>query len=283
VNIRKITSMTMFISFILMVVTSIILYIVPQGRVAYWADWHMLGLSKTEWSNLHINLGFLFLFAGLLHMVYNWSAIKAYMKNRARELKVFTPSFNVALLLSLLVGIGTYFEIPPMSTVINFSESIKDSAAVKYGVPPYGHAELSSIKHFTKRQDLDLDKAIELLQESNIQLSDSSVTLAVIAAANGLSPQNIFEIIKPASNIKKGEGKPSFPHSPMTGFGKMTLGAICSEYNLMYQVVRQNFAKKGVTAEVEMTIKEIAAENDKNPMEIFELLHGIANEMQNKL
>jgi hypothetical protein len=274
--------MTMFISFILMVVTSIVLYIDPQGRVAHWTDWHMLGLSKTEWSNLHINLGVLFLFAGLLHMFYNWAPIKAYMKNRARELKVFTPSFNVALLLSLFVGIGTYLEIPPMSTVINFSESIKDAAAEKHGAPPYGRAELSSIKHFAKKQNLDLDKAIELLQESNIQVSDSSVTLAVIAAANGLSPQNIFEIIKPASNIKKGEGHSSFPDSKMTGFGKMTLGAICNEYNLMYQVVRQNLAKKGVKAEAEMTIKEIAAANEKKPMEIFDLIHGIANEMQNK-
>ncbi|MBL4903634.1 MAG: DUF4405 domain-containing protein [Desulfocapsa sp.] len=278
-NIRKITSMTMFISFILMVVTSIILYIVPQGRVAYWADWRMLGLSKTEWSNLHINLGFLFLFAGLLHVFYNWPAIKAYMKNRARELTVFTPSFNVALLLSLLVGIGTYFEIPPMSTVINFSGSIKDSAADKYGVPPYGHAELSSIKHFAKRQGLDVDKAIELLREANIQINDSSVTLADIAGANELSPQEIFEIMKPASNSKKDEEKRSFPRSPMTGFGKMTLNAICAEYNLLYQAVRQNLAEKGVKVEAEMSIKEIAAANEKSPMEIFELLYGIVNEM----
>jgi len=36
VNIRKITAMTMFVSFILLVLTSVILYIVPHGRVAYW-------------------------------------------------------------------------------------------------------------------------------------------------------------------------------------------------------------------------------------------------------
>lgn len=86
----------MLVSFVVLVLTSIILYIVPQGRVAYWADWHLWGMTKTEWGNLHINLGFLFLFAGLLHIFYNWEPIKAYMKNRAKELRVFTPSFNVA-------------------------------------------------------------------------------------------------------------------------------------------------------------------------------------------
>lgn len=152
---RKITSMTMFISFLALVLTSVILYIVPHGRVAYWADWHLWGLTKGEWGNLHINLGFLFLFAGLLHMYYNWAPIKAYMKNRAREIKVFTPAFNVALLLTLVVGVGTYYEVPPMSTVINFGESIKDKASEKYGEPPYGHAELSSLKLFSKKQDMD--------------------------------------------------------------------------------------------------------------------------------
>ena len=147
-NIRKVTSMTMLVSFIFLVMTSILLYIVPHGRVAYWSDWHLWGLTKGEWGNLHINLGFLFLFAGLFHIFYNWSPIKSYMKNKSRELRVFTPSFNVALLLSVVVGVGTYLEIPPMSTVINFSESIKDRASEKYGEPLYGHAELSSLKFF---------------------------------------------------------------------------------------------------------------------------------------
>jgi hypothetical protein len=274
--------MIMLVSFILLVLTSIILYIVPQGRVAYWSDWHLWGLTKGEWGNLHINLGFLFLFAGLLHIFYNWAPITAYMKNKSRELKIFTPSFNVALLLSVVVGVGTYLEIPPMSTVINFSESIKDKASEKYGEPPYGHAELSSLKLFARKQGLDLEKSIELLSKSNIAITDASVTLAVIASDNGLAPQDVFEIIKTASISKKDEESLFFPETPMSGFGKMTLGALCSEYDLMFQIVRQSLAKSGLKAEAEMTIKEIAADNDKNPMEIFELLQGIANEMQKK-
>lgn len=279
-NIRKITSMTMFISFLFLVLTSIILYIVPQGRVAYWADWHLWGLTKTEWGNLHINLGFLFLFAGLLHMYYNWAPIKAYMKNRSRELKVFTPSFNAALLLTLVVGIGTYLEIPPMSSVISLGDSIKDSASEKYGEPPYGHAELSSLKLFSKKQGLDLALGMELLRKENIQFTDSKDTLGAIATANKMSPQEVYNIIKPAAVTKQAEGKISFPDSPMAGFGNKTLGALCSEYNLMFQVIRQNLAKRGVKADAAMTIKEIAAANDKEPMAIFEDLHEIVNEMQ---
>ncbi len=275
---RKITSMTMFISFLLLVLTSVILYIVPHGRVAYWADWHLWGLSKVEWGNLHINLGFLFLFAGLLHMYYNWSPIKAYMKNRSREMKVFTASFNVALLLTLVVGVGTYLEIPPMSTVINFGESIKDKASEQYGEPPYGHAELSSLKLFAKKQNLDLDKTMDLLRQADISFKDSKETLAVIAAANKISPQAIYAIIKSAAGEKKATGTVSFPDSPMSGFGHKTLGGLCSEYNLMFPVIRKGLADNGVKAEAEMTIKEIGAANDKDPMAIFEILHDIITE-----
>jgi len=270
--------MTMFVSFILLVLTSVILYIVPQGRIAYWADWHLWGLTKVEWGNLHINLGFLFLFAGLLHMYYNWAPIKAYMKNKSRELKVFTPSFNVAVLISLVVGVGTYFEIPPMSTVINFGESIKDKAAETYGEPPYGHAELSSLKLFTKKQNLDLDGAMDLLRKAGVQFSDSSDTLAVIAAANKISPQAVYSVIKSATMEIESTGAVDFPDSPMPGFGNKTLAALCSEYDLMFQVIRRGLAQKGVKAEAEMTIKEIAAANDTEPMAIFEVLHEIVNE-----
>jgi hypothetical protein len=272
--------MTMFISFILLVLTSIILYIVPHGRVAYWADWHLWGLTKTQWGNLHINLGFLFLFAGLLHMYYNWAVITAYMKNRAREIKVFTPSFNVALLLTVIVGVGTYFEVPPMSSVINLGESIKNAASEKYGEPPYGHAELSSLKLFAKKQGLDLNQAVDLLKKADIQFNDSKDTLATIAKVNKLSPQEVYTIIKPAAANQTAEGTISFPDSPMTGFGNKTIAEVCSEFNLMFRDIQRGLAKKGVKVEAEMTIKEIAAANDKDPMAIFEDIHGLVYENQ---
>lgn len=98
--------------------------------------------------------------AAFIHVYLNWKPIVAYLKNRAKEVKIITTSFNVALMLSLIVGVGTYFEIPPMSTVIHFSNSIKDNASKVYGEPPYGHAELSSLKLFTKNRVLILNKVL---------------------------------------------------------------------------------------------------------------------------
>lgn len=272
-NMRKITSLTMMISFVLLLVTSIILYIVPQGRVAYWSDWHLWGLSKTLWGNLHINSGFLFLLAGFLHIFYNWKPMMAYMKNKAKKLKVFTANFNIAMILTLVISVGTLADIPPMSTVINFGNSIKDAAAKKYGEPPYGHAELSSLKLFAKKTSLDLNTAKKLLNDTGLQGIADDITLGELAKINNKSPKDLFNIMKSAE-IKTDE-ETVFPDSPPTGFGNKTLAEICAAYNLNIPTIIRELKTKGVKADPGKTFKEIAADNDTNPHALFEMLHGL--------
>ena len=95
--------------------------------------------------------------------------------------KVFTPDFNVALIITVIVALGTYFMVPPFSWVITLSEKIKDGAAVKYGDPPYGHAELSSLKTFTQKLNLDLATSMGLLELAGYPAEDDQVTLASLA------------------------------------------------------------------------------------------------------
>ena len=81
IKIKRITSLTAFLSFFVVLLTSIVLYIVPQGRIAYWADWRLWSLSKGQWGDVHINVGCLFLLALSLHIYYNWKPIVLYLKN----------------------------------------------------------------------------------------------------------------------------------------------------------------------------------------------------------
>jgi hypothetical protein len=45
-KIRKITSLTALASFLLLILNSVVLYIVPHGRIAYWSDWLYVGADK---------------------------------------------------------------------------------------------------------------------------------------------------------------------------------------------------------------------------------------------
>ncbi len=244
-SIRKITSLTALITFLLEVLTSVILYIVPQGRVAYWADWKLWGLTKTQWGNLHVNLGVLFLIAIFLHIYYNWNPLIAYLKNKAREMRVITKEFNIALVLTLLFGLATYFEIPPIYTIIEIGASIKDRAARAYGEPPYGHAELSSLKVFCKKTGLDLEQSMEKLDAAGIKYRDQSQAVGEIAKNNNLSPKALFAIMKP---VGVPEAQKSLPENPPSGFGNRTLADICHEYDLNIKIAVRGLADRKIKA-----------------------------------
>jgi hypothetical protein len=277
-KIRKITSLTSGLAFIVMLVTSIILYIVPQGRVAYWADWKLWGLTKTDWGNIQINLGLLFLISLFLHIYYNWKPLIAYLKDKSKRVKIFTPEFNAAIVISTVFILGTYMMLPPFSWVISLNDHFKDSGAVKYGEPPYGHAELSSLKTFAKKLNLDLAKSMELLKEAGYPVDDSMVTVQAIGKQFNVPPQLIYETIKPAS-IDSGRetvGETTLPDSPPPGTSNLTLADFCAQYNLNIKRVIRELKGEGITASEDLTLKQIASNNQTGPIDLFEIIINIA-------
>jgi len=267
---RKIISLTMLTSFVLLVLTSVILFIEPQGRVAYWSDWRLWGLSKTQWGDLHLNLGALFLLAGIFHLVYNWKVITAYLKDKAKHMKVFTPNFNLALAVTFVVAAGTLLNLPPMSTLVSMGSRITERANQKYGEPPYGHAELSSLRMFAKRTDLDLEKTLILLKEAGVDVTHPGQTILQIAKAHRMTPKALYDIIRPATVRSEGH---TLPDSPPPGFGRRTITQVCEAYGLELQDLLRYLGKNGIQAAPEGTIKQIAEQNGKNPMAIFEAIH----------
>jgi len=191
-KIRKITSLTALLSFLTLISTSTILYIAPHGRIAYWSDWRLWGMTKTEWGNIHINIGVLFLITIFLHIYYNWKPILSYLKNKSKQLKIFTKDFNAAIIITIFFAVGTYFEMPPLIWILDISESIKDSAAQKYGEPPYGHAELSTLKIFTSKMGIDLEKSLEQLRINGIKYENEKQTLQDVSKLNKITPQQIY-------------------------------------------------------------------------------------------
>ncbi|WDP91772.1 MAG: DUF4405 domain-containing protein [Desulfobacter sp.] len=277
-KIRRITSLTAGLAFIVMVITSFILYIVPQGRIAYWADWKLLGLTKEQWGNIHINTGILFLMALGLHIYYNWNPILTYLKDKARQIKIFTADFNAAFILTIVVVLGTYAEIPPFSSILSVSESIKDKAAREYGEPPYGHAELSSLELFAKKTGLPLGESLARLKEKGIKVAGKEQTLSEIARNNALSPQKVYLAMKPetARPVVPVGTAIKLPGSPPPGTGNMTLAALCSQYNLNMKAMVRTLADRGLKARENQTIKDIATENQTGPMDIYDHIRTAA-------
>jgi putative heme iron utilization protein len=257
------------LSFVIILLTSIVLYIVPQGRIAYWADWRLWGLTKEQWTNIHMINGLLFLLSIFLHIYYNWTPIMTYLKNKTREMKVFTKEFNVALVLTLIFTVGTLLGVPPFQWVLNVGEDIKDAAAEKYGEPPYGHAELSTLRTFAKKQGFDLADSMAQLKKAGIRVDNEKQTLKDVARLNRTSPQQVYLAMTPETPP---DAAKKFPENPPSGFGKRVLADLCREYNLDIEAVERRLAENGMTATADMTVKAIAEKHNTGPMDIFDIL-----------
>jgi hypothetical protein len=272
-SIRKMTSLTALLSFVLLFITIFVLYIVPQGRVAYWADWRLWGLTKTQWGNIHINTGLLFLLSIFLHIYYNWKSLLLYLKNKARRLRVLTREFNAALLLTIIFALGTYLEFAPFSWILDLNTYFKDRGAAKYGEPPYGHAELSSLKTFASNTGLDLSASLQRLKQADIFFENQNQQIKDIARLNNISPQQVYQAMKPTDNADQ----PSkLPPAPPPGTGNKTLTELCGEYGLDIQRILNGLLQEKISAAANMTIRAIAQQNNMAPSDIYNHVIRIA-------
>jgi hypothetical protein len=274
-NMRKVTSLTGALSFLFLVLTSVVLYIEPHGRVAYWANWHLWGLTKTQWDSIHINVGLLFLLAIILHIYHNWKGIVSYLKDKANHVKIFTKNFNIALLMTTVFILGTYVEIPPFSWVSQISESIKDSAVKKYGEPPYGHAELSSLKTLTYRMGLDLAQSMNRLKQAGVRFESEKQTIQEIAMLNKMTPQQVYLAMSPGAEMDQTNKLLDIPEP---GLGKRSLADICQQYKLNVPIVLRGLSDIGIKASPDMTMKKIADKNKVHPIDVYETIRNIAND-----
>lgn len=273
-NMRKITSLTALLTFALLMITSIILYIVPAGRVAYWSNWKLWSLSKEQWGAVHINLGFLLLVSIVLHIFYNWKPIVSYMKTTNKQLRILTVNFNIALVVTLVVFFGTVGGLPPMSSLINLGDAISDDANLFYGEPPYGHAELSPFSDFAYKVKADVEESLKTLKAAGIVVESQAQTIKDIGEANNVPPKKIYELIKPQSSATS--KNLAMPEEAPGGTGKRTLAKICEMYRLDSGSIIKGLELKKIHATSDQTMKEIAAANSLDPHSVYAKIYEVA-------
>ena len=125
---RVLISFGLFLSFFMILVSGVILYIGPSGRGPGATGWSMIGLTKPEWQNQHIIFGFAFSLIALFHLlVINWKAFFSYLKTRGREGLSRPGELLVIIILALLFGVGTYFKVQPFSGILELGKTISKS------------------------------------------------------------------------------------------------------------------------------------------------------------
>ncbi len=265
INWRSFVSLYITISMLIMMISGIILYFAPPGRVAYWTNWIFLGLSKTEWQAVHTIFTFIFIgFIGF-HIYFNWKPLMHYIKEKTKRGLSLKKELAIATVINVLIFGFTFYEVPPFSTVMEFGEELSESWSNEETEPPVPHAEKLTVTEFAETVNISPDLFIGKLAENNITITDTSQTILDIANANQISPSEIYDLI--ASDVQPEVNEIKYKMG--SGIGRKLLSEILIENNLTFDEGINKLKNAGINVENDEKIKNIAERNNISPIEII--------------
>jgi len=274
---RALTSVVVMLSFLLLMVSGVGLWVAPPGRIANWTDWRILGLRKGEWANLHLWFGVLFVMASGVHLALNWRPLLGYFKSKVTRQLGFRREWLTAGILCAAVFAGTRMEIPPFSSLLAFTEDLRGSWEKKSQAPPIPHAELLTVSELAEKGDVSLTNALARLAARGIKDASPEMRVAELADRNRVPALQLYEIMTAAADhggqrTGQGGGRAGGAGG---GFGRWTLAAFCQKEGIDLQTAQRRLEAEGIKASANQTLREIAANGGyQKPFEILEVIRG---------
>lgn len=279
-NYRVLTSFLMLTGFLVMTITGVILYFEPHGRVAYWTIWSFLGLTKEDWDTLHIISSMLWVVAGAFHIYFNWKVLKAYIYGKARGGRRQKRELVLASIITLVVVVSSLYQLPPIRYITDLSGYLKDSwvSSPEYE-PPFGHAELTSLKVFCKRMNIPPAEAVPALEAEGIRIEGTGETLEEIARKNNTTPMSLYMIVKPleakvdlsesGNRMTADEIEEKFAG---TGVGRKKYLDLLNELKLDPSKTKALLAGKQIEIKDDETMKAAAERYGVNPIDLVKAI-----------
>jgi hypothetical protein len=169
---KGLVSLVSALSFLALVASGVALYVAPRGRVSHWTPWELLGVTRDQWAGLHITLSVLFTVAVLVHLWLNWATFWRYLVSGRRPNLV--REMLVALALTAAVILMTLFRVPPVSTLVDWREDIKDGwealpvADGEQAAPARGMGSMT-LRDWCASQGIAEDRALAWFAELGVE------------------------------------------------------------------------------------------------------------------
>lgn len=248
---KVLTSFLLTLSFFSASVSGVLLYFTPRGRIANWTEWTIAGLTKVEWTNIHITAVAVMLITALLHLFwFNWKVFLAYLSKTASGAILRYPrELAIAVVVFLLVTIGTMVELPGVFALIDGRTAVEDSFELTENQPPVPHAEILPLRQFSADVlKKPVDEVLARLKNLGWEAT-ADERLVDVANRYGVSPQTIYEQLQKAPAVT-GTGM---------GWGRMTLRQVAEANNLDLNLLISR-AKELGSADLtgDESVKEIA-------------------------
>ena len=275
---RALTAFLVTWAFLVLTVTGIVLYIVPQGRVAYWVHWSLGGMEKAQWGWVHMMFGGVFIVTGVLHLYFNWKPFKNYFAERAKGHFEMKREVFIASGLTIAIFIVSALNMPPASWVIDLNEQIKNTWVTSPELePPFGHAEEMSLAGVSRRMNIDLNAAIDELRKAGLQVDSKDDSLERIARRSQVTPMEVYELMRrhlraaapPRAGMSAQQIEDRFSG---TGLGRKPLAEVCELAGVSLQVGLAKLQAAGIAAQADESARDIAARHELNPVDLVKIM-----------
>jgi len=158
-NTKAFISFTTFLSFIILILSGICLYVSPSGEIAREMNWKLLSLSREAWRGMHITFSIFFIAFIIFHLIYNWKVLFAYLKNKLTKKLVFKKEFCLALLIVGILLLFSAFQWFPFSKLLEWRDVIKYKPRVHESILLQDSTNLTAIH--SSELSIILDKSIQ--------------------------------------------------------------------------------------------------------------------------
>ncbi len=265
-------------SFAALLVSGIVLFIAPPGRVAHWSGWRLAGLTKSEWQAVHTLTAVLFMAGGLFHILkFNWGPLKAYVRRSREAMSPFRGPVIAGTLLFALTLAGTLAGVPPFATVMDLGEKATNAWSTPDREPPVPHLELRNLEQVAADRGVPVTGVQRFLASRGLTAVRPEATLREIAEANGTTPSGIWSLLK---ELPGAPDRPTVPGGDTSsrggGWGRLTVTEAADRLGLAPADVLRNLRVSGIVASGDDTIRELAARLGRTPAELVETMKGRA-------
>ncbi len=286
------------------IISGIILYLAPAGRVAFWVDWHFWGLTKKQWEAVHTVSSFFLMIFIVWHLILNWKVFVNYMKDKAKKISFTVPELSSSILIAIVLTVMSIYSIPPVSYIMDFGEYLTQSWETKTASPIIPHAERLTLKEFCAKINLPVERAIKRLSAYNVKNVSADKTLEEIAKENNLAPKHISDILNfpkqfnktapvsaeensAAISNEKSEQSAGRMRYRQNGnhpsnfrglmyIGKMTLKEFCEKTGIDITKAKSLLKSRGFGEVDENTVlRDIARKNGLIPIELGEMIYSL--------
>ena len=265
---KAFTSFSVTISFVVIASSGLVLYVAPAGRVANWSGWTLGELVRAQWQAVHTIFAFLFVFAAVVHLVFNWRVLLAYVSRQAAERRARWRELGLAMAAATTILILTINSVPPFSAVMTAGESIKASWSTGGNEPPIPHAEILTLARLAETTRLSAESMLAKADAAGVSATGDTTLAEIARQMGGITPAEAFR------RLTADQGKPLVSLANGGGWGQKTVEQVCGQIAVPVSEGLARLRGEGIEAEPGSNIREVAARHGRMPLEIVKTLQG---------